>query len=168
MNVHTLPHYILAPSNFLTEHAIKHNNKPTATHPLAVIADAEKHSLPPFTFLALVPSPPPSKNQWERYISFLEERVLSSERENNANACVDLPFALGWHVIQTESQTEEGSGGAGYWVIVWLGPSLNVPKLLPLRRSLRRRRARRKIGRNTREMDRRARAHLMASMLLRA
>ena len=99
---------ILNPSGFLTEHAIKHNHKPTATPPSTVIAAADNHSLPPFTSLALVPSPPPSEKQWGRYLSFLEERVLSSEQEHDANAYVDLQFALGWHVIRTGAQTEEG------------------------------------------------------------
>ena len=53
-------------------------------------------------------SPPPSEKQWECYLSFLEERVLSSERENDANAYVNLLFGLGRHIIQTGVQTEEG------------------------------------------------------------
>ena len=55
-----------------------------------------------------MPSSPPLENQWDRYLSFLDERILSSEREHNVNAYVDLPFALGWHIIRTGSQTEEG------------------------------------------------------------
>ena len=90
------------------EHAIKHHHKPTATPPSTVIAAADNHSLPPFASLALVPSPPPSEKQWDYYLSFLEERVLSSEWEHDDNASVDLPFAVGWHVIQNGVQTEEG------------------------------------------------------------
>ena len=55
-----------------------------------------------------MPSPPPSEKQWGCYLSFLEERVLSSEGENDSNTYVDLLFALGRHVIQTGLQTEEG------------------------------------------------------------
>ena len=39
---------------FLIAHAIKHNHKPTSDPPSTVIADAENHSLPPFSYLALV------------------------------------------------------------------------------------------------------------------
>ena len=55
-----------------------------------------------------MPSPPPLEKQWDYYLSFLEKRVLSSEWNNNSNAYVDLMFALGWHIIQTGAQTEEG------------------------------------------------------------
>ena len=54
------------------------------------------------------PSSAPSEKQWERYLFFLEERVLSSEREHEPNAYVDLLFALGRNVIRTGAQTEEG------------------------------------------------------------
>ena len=40
----------------MTEHAIKHNHKPTATPPSTVIVAADNHSLPPFYSLAFVPS----------------------------------------------------------------------------------------------------------------
>ena len=76
--------------------------------PLNVIAVVDNHPLPPFASLALVPSPPPSYNQWYHYPSFLEERVLSSEREHDANAYINLLFTLGRQVIQTGAQTEEG------------------------------------------------------------
>ena len=51
---------------------------------------------------------PLSDKQWDRYLSFLEERVLLSDRENASNAYVNLLLTLGWHVIQTGAQTEEG------------------------------------------------------------
>ena len=63
---------------FLTEHAIKHNHKPTARPPSTVISATDNHCLPTFASLALVPSPSPSEKQWDRYLSFLDERVLSS------------------------------------------------------------------------------------------
>ena len=37
LNVHALTPCILTPSDFLTEHAIKHNHKPTATPTLTVL-----------------------------------------------------------------------------------------------------------------------------------
>ena len=46
-------------SYFLTECAIKHNHKPTATPPSTVIAAVYNHYLPTFSSLALVTSPPP-------------------------------------------------------------------------------------------------------------
>ena len=81
------------------EHAIKYNHKATATPMLTIIASVDNHSLPPFSSLALMPSLPPSEKQWYRYLSFLEERVLSSEWEKDANAYVNLMFVLGLHVI---------------------------------------------------------------------
>ena len=152
----------MTPYDFLREHAIKNNQKPTTTPPSTIIDAVENHSFPPFAYLELFPStPPPPDNQWDCYLSFLEEPVISLEREHNVNSSVDIPFALGWHVIRTGAHTEEGGGGAGYWVIIWLGPSLTVPKFSTLRRSLRRITSRRKKGRGTREMKRRARDHSM-------
>ena len=55
-----------------------------------------------------MPSPPPSEKQWDRYLSFLEESVLSSEWEHDINAHVNILFTLGWNFIQNEAQTEEG------------------------------------------------------------
>ena len=89
------------------EHAIKQNHRPTFIPPLTVIAAAENHSLPQLSSLALVPSPPPSENQIYRYLSFLDEHDLSSEREHYANAYVDLLFVLGRNIIQTGVHMEE-------------------------------------------------------------
>ena len=91
----------MTPSDFLMEHVIKHNHKPTSTPTYTVIDAADNHSLPPFTYLALVSSTPHSEKQWDCYLSFLEEHVLSSDWEHDNNADVDLLFALGWHVIRT-------------------------------------------------------------------
>ena len=55
-----------------------------------------------------MPSHPPPEKQWDRYIYFLEERVLSSEQEHDENAYINLMFALGQHVIRTRAQTDEG------------------------------------------------------------
>ena len=72
-------------------------NRPT---PLSTaIATEENHSLPLFVSLTIVPSPPPSEKQWGRYLSFLEERILFSEWEHNANSYVNLLFVLVRHVI---------------------------------------------------------------------
>ena len=155
------------PILFLTEHARSHNHKPNFTPPSAVIAVVDNHSLPPFACLALLPPPPPSENQWDRYLSFLEDSVLSSEREHNVNAYVNLWFSLGAHAIRTGSQTVEGGGGAGYWVLLLLGISSTVPKLSPLRRNPKRRRTRRKIGRGTRSIKKRTRACRMSYLILR-
>ena len=106
LNVRALTTCILTPSSFLTEHAIKHNHKTNATTPLTVIAAADNQYLYPFFFLALVPSPRPSEKQWDRYLSFLEESVLSSGREHDHNAYVDLLFALGRNIIRNGAQTE--------------------------------------------------------------
>ena len=108
LNVRALTLCILTPSTFLTEHAIKHNHKPTATPPLTIIAAADNHSLPLFAYLAILPSPPPSEKQRDHYLSFLQEGILSSELEHNANAYVDIPSALILHVILTGVQTEQG------------------------------------------------------------
>ena len=60
LNVRALTPWILTISYFFAEHAIKQNQKPTVTSPLKIIATSDNHSLPPFSSLALVPSPPPS------------------------------------------------------------------------------------------------------------
>ena len=49
-----------------------------------------------------------SEKQSDRYLYFLEELVLSSEREHDTYVYVDLLFALGWHIIRTGAQTEDG------------------------------------------------------------
>ena len=81
---------------------------------------------------------------------------------HRSNICVGLARNPNWGV-----DVGVGAGGAGYWVIVCMGPCSTVVKLSPLQRIPRRRRARRKIGRGTRSMNRRSRAHWIAYLLLR-
>ena len=57
LNVRALTPCFLTKYYFLTEHAIKHNHKPTATPPSTTIDAAENYSLPTFAYLELVPSP---------------------------------------------------------------------------------------------------------------
>ena len=54
----------MTPSDFFTEHVLEHNQKTTATPTLTVIAAVEKHSLPLFASLTLVPSPPLGGRGW--------------------------------------------------------------------------------------------------------
>ena len=108
MNVRALKPYILTTSDFLMERAIKQNHKPTANPPSTVIVATDNHSLPRFSSLELVPSPITLEKQWDRYLSFLKERIISSDQEHDANAYVDILFVLGRHIIRTEEHTEEG------------------------------------------------------------
>ena len=80
LNVRALTPCILTPSGFLKEHVMKHNHKPTATPLSTLVYAVDNHFLSTFTSLALVPSPPPSENQWDRYLNLLEERILSPEQ----------------------------------------------------------------------------------------
>ena len=68
----------------------------------------DNHSLPQLDSLALVTSPPPSEKKWDHYVYLLEERVLSSEREHDANDYIYLLFVLGRNIIRTGAHTEEG------------------------------------------------------------
>ena len=86
----------------------KNHHKPTANLASTVIDAAGNHPLPQFASLAILPSPPPSEKQWDLYLSFLEERVLSSEREHDANAYVGVLLALGRNFIRNGMQKVEG------------------------------------------------------------
>ena len=116
----------------LTEHVIKHNHKPTATPPSTVIAAADNHSLNPFASLALVPSHPPlvyALGPLPSWISVSSPQSKSMTSMPMLFYClrfVGLPYKMGWGRRR----------GGGYWVIVWMGTSLTVTKLSPLRRSL--------------------------------
>ena len=75
---------------------------------MAIIAAVENHFLPPFASLEPPSSTPPSEKQWDCYLSFLEELVLSSEQEHGTNDNIDLLFVLGWNIILTGAHFEEG------------------------------------------------------------
>ena len=141
LNLHLLTPYILTSSYFLTEHAIKHNQKQTSTPPLAIIAAVENHFLPPFASLEPPSSTPPSEKQWDCYLSNLEDGVLSSEWQHDANAYVNILFVLVRNVIQTGAHMVDGAQMLdGWWRRMILGfcmagPSLTVLKLLPLQRT---------------------------------
>ena len=83
-----------------------------------------------------MPSPPPSEKQWDRDFSFLEKQVLSSERDHDTNAYVDLIFALGHNVIRTWSQTVDGGFRRRILGFQMDGSFFDCSKVLPLHRIL--------------------------------
>ena len=122
--------------------------------------------LPPSIRLLSTCAPPPHRSSGT--VSSPSCRSMSSPQSRSTTTIPTLIYCSRWVGTSSElgRRRSKGGGVAGYWVIVWLGNSLTVPELLPLWRSIRRRRARRKRGGQIRAMKRRAISHWMASMML--